>query len=469
MALGRRGWMSAGGIFLLFGLSALLLSAVAGDQEWGLHGAWCVVGSAIALWMLVKGLRRGFDYVLRDHLVMFTGAFALYFLVGASLLAFGSAQQISNTISYYSLDVPSSLRADAMNGIGFGIALMTAALSPRRWFYYQTDRIARLACKMSYLKALLLMMALGMCGMYISIKSDLNPLDGPISGIWRALANFVFVAIYLGSSYRGRYHWLMSVVATVMAAALVIFGLLLFNKTLMLLAIGALAAGLSIRYRTWKIVPAGLALVVVLFLSVGGVVVYGRNVVGTKGYVGLAQRWEIMERGVFGSGSYSAVGDYNSWGRFCYVPEQVTAMDFYDLGNGGRELELIPWLFVPRVLFPNKPVITRTGQEFYKKITRNTGSSTGQGIFSSGYYNAGWPGVVLVSIICGWLLAQTSTIANAIFARGAVLLLPFALLGVYMAFRIDGDFVADYLGMFVFLLYPILLFSGLHALQNRRV
>ena len=130
-------------------------------------------------------------------------------------------------------------------------------------------------------------------------------------------------------------------------------------------------------------------------------------------------------------------------------------MTFQDEGRGGDGLQLMWWVAVPRFLAPQKPEITKTGRELYEKITGRTGSADGQGIFASGYYHGGWFGLVLASALCGWIIAQTSAIARAIHLNRALLMLPFSLLGLFIAFRIDGDFVSDYLGAFMFILYPI--------------
>ena len=82
-------------------------------------------------------------------------------------------------------------------------------------------------------------------------------------------------------------------------------------------------------------------------------------------------------------------------------------------------------------------------------------SSTAPGIFASGYYHGGWFGMLLASVLCGWVLAQTSAVARAIYTERAVLLVPLAMLGMFIAFRIDGDFIPDYLGAFMFVVYPI--------------
>ncbi|HUR22073.1 MAG TPA: hypothetical protein VMZ90_14755, partial [Vicinamibacterales bacterium] len=122
-------------------------------------------------------------------------------------------------------------------------------------------------------------------------------------------------------------------------------------------------------------------------------------------------------------------------------------------------------------LAPNKPQMTAMFTELNEKITGSDQSSNSPGVFVSGYYHGGWWGVWLASAVCGWILVQTSAIARAIQARQAALLLPFSLLGMFIAFRIDGDFIPDYLGVFMFILYPVvgaaLVLPGTAASQVR--
>jgi hypothetical protein len=120
------------------------------------------------------------------------------------------------------------------------------------------------------------------------------------------------------------------------------------------------------------------------------------------------------------------------------------------------------------MLDASKPVITDPARSFNEKITGYRTSSTGQGIFSTGYYSGGWSGVFWAGVLAGFVLAQTSAIARAVLEKRATLLLPLALIGVFIAFRIDGSFLADYAGAFVYLLYVILFFWLLLTLLRRK-
>jgi hypothetical protein len=197
----------------------------------------------------------------------------------------------------------------------------------------------------------------------------------------------------------------------------------------------------------------GAVFLAAVFVSTGGPVSFGRSAfVGNTENI-VAERWGLVREGLSLVRDGSVLTTYAPWARISYTTPQTAALNLYDAGRGGDEIRLIPWLFVPRALAPNKPMITQHSADLHTKITGQRGSNMGQGVFVSGYYNAGWLGVLLVSVLCGWILSQTSAIGRVVVRRRAVLLLPLALLGVYIAFRIDGHFLSDYFGSFVFILY----------------
>jgi hypothetical protein len=188
-----------------------------------------------------------------------------------------------------------------------------------------------------------------------------------------------------------------------------------------------------------------------------------RNIYGFRGQVDWSERFAFMSEGVLRLSEAAWEGNYRSWARFCYIPAQGAALDFYDKGEGGDDYSLLGWAFLPRFLSSDKPIMTASGSDFNTKITGEVDAgSIGQGVFANGYYNLGWWGVIAVGIAVGCMLAWTSAFAVEVFRARAVVWLPMALLGSYMAFRIDGHFLGDYWGPFVLFVYAVLAGSVLN-------
>jgi hypothetical protein len=456
-----RQWFRLGAVFLSWGFVALMAENLIDNEDWWLHGAWCVIGMILAAGTIVRFFRLGVRYILCDHLMMFTGVFVAYFLFGALFLAAGPDDGVSRMLAYYPINAREAMRVDAVNAIGFGLALMAAALVRGRWIERQSARVSRVFSRVPAHIAVLVFLLVGGFASLNVVTLDLGLRDGIVSGTWRALAGLSFVAIFLSSAYRGRWQAGLWLIAILVALLDVAGGLLLFNKTAVVMPLAMLVAGVSIRPHSYKILLLGLMGLVLVFAAIAGPIAYSRNTYGDEGGRVLQARWDLLKEAFLSGRAKETSEAYNPWARFCYTAPQAAALDFHDLGFGGNEVSLIPWLFIPRALAPNKPIITQSGTKLNTKITGNVGSSTGIGIFASGYYNGGWLMLGLASILCGLILSQTSAIARAIISNRALLLLPFALFGLHIAFRIDGTFVADYIGAFVFILYPILFLSFL--------
>lgn len=461
--IGRGTWFRIAAAYLVLGAGAWTLQSAVDRGAWWLHGLWCIAGLAIAVPILLRALRHGFTPILVDHRLMFLAAFAVYFLFGAALLAIGPDAQAEATLRYYPIGAHEALRVDAVNAVGLGLALLSAAYFRGRWLGALAARTAAAAAWLRVPVAIGLFLSIGIVASAYLLTFDLGFREGVVPGLLRSAAKFSLVAIFLAVAHRGPAEVGLRIFGCTFAAGLVAGGTLQFNKTEALLPVASVVAGLSMRFGVARVLPVGLALLVVGYVVLGNLAAYGRSTLGYQGVAGFEERLKILEDGWRDTRDLTDEEEYGTWARLCYVVPQMAALDLRDDGQGGDGFRLIPWVFVPRLVAPDKPEITATSREFNLKITGSDRSSTGQGVFASGYYHGGWWGFVFASILCGWILAQTSAIARAILARRALVLLPLVLLGLFIAFRIDGDFVADYLGTFIFILYPLLAASALLA------
>ena len=461
-------WLRVAFVLLALGCGAWYLHQVADSEDWWLHGTWCFVGLGAAAPMIVRGLRRGFGALFVDHRIIFLSSFSLYFLFGASLLAVGPEIQVRAALDYYPIGAQEALRVDAMNALGCGIALLSASIVKGRGFGMHAARAATWAAGIPVQTVVALFLVLGIAASAYVLSYDLGYRQGLVPGVVRNIGKLAVVAVFLAAAYRGRLKNTMRFVAVGVAALLTLVGAVQFSKTEMLIPTAALLAGLGSRYGLRRVLPLGLMLLVVGYIAISTTAAEGRATLARRGGGDMLQRWQIFQAGWQNREELPAPRQYGTWARLCYTPPQAAGLDLWDRGLGGDGISMLPWVFVPRVLAPGKPEITKTGRELHEKITGQSLSQSGQGIFASGYYAGGWWGFGLASVLCGWILAQTTAMARAILSSHAALFLPLCLLALYMAFRIDGDFVSDYIGTFVFMLYPVMAASLLLAPQGLR-
>ncbi len=449
-------WIKPALAFFVLGVWAIWMGPSYYADDWWVHGAWCFVGLAVVVPTLVRVVRLEFAQVLTDHRLMFLSAFALYFLFGSAMLTYGSELEVSAVLGHFPIGTPEALRVDGINAIGFSMALFTAAMSRGTWLGGQAAKTAAVVSRLPATWVITTLLLLGGGASYYLLTFELGWRQGIPAGLFRNLAQLVLVAIFLSASHRGARERTLRLFGVLVALGLAFTSTLMFSKSGTLLPMAALVAGLAMRYGSRRVLPVGLVVLVTGFLVLGNLTIQSRITSYSTYTMSLIERAVTVFDAWALSGDLREEDEYSYWGRLCYVPTAAAGLAFHDEGNGGNGFRLMWWVAVPRFLAPQKPQITRTSIELYEKITGYDTSSDGQGIFASGYYHGGWFGLVFASVVCGWIVAQTSAIARAIYLNGALLMLPLSLLGLFIAFRIDGDFVSDYLGAFMFILYPIL-------------
>jgi hypothetical protein len=459
-------WVSA--IHILLATGALVASETIKFDDWWAHGIWCTAAALSLLWLLWRTLRYGMMLVFMDHAVMLCLSFGLYFVFGASLLVIGPEDQIAYTLSYYATDAKDGVYVDAINSFGLSIALAVAVLCPSRWIASRVEKIAQSATVIPDYAAILIFGVIGaVTTAYMAWFDATNQSSQVLSGLLRSSTRLSFIAIFLSVVYVGRAQFAVRIFGLFLTALCSGYGLLILSKSEAILPVAVALAGYGVQKRSMLLLPMSALVLGVMLASLGGVVAGARSESGATSFAD-PRRIESLAAGFSSEQRSREVEEYAWWARLCYLVPQAAAIDFHDAGAGGDDFQLLPWLFLPRVLFPSKPVITDTSVDFNEKLTGSRTSSTGLGIFASGYYSGGWFGLIVASLLCGIVVAQTSAVARSAFQGRVLVLLPLALLGVYIAFRIDGHFVADFVGAFVFLLYLVIALSVLVTVSRPR-
>ena len=448
-------WWRPGIALLGLGVSAAVLAGTLKPDQWGLTGGFIIASGLVLLPTILLSLRRPVEKILSDHLLLLSGVFIAYFVVGGLLIPFGPQDAVDYALSYYWLNAPLALRATAVNCVGMGLVLVSSALLKPRWIALVSRRATRLGRSLSEGRVIAALVVVGSTASFFVFQLDLGLATGTlIPGLVRMLAQLLNVAIVIAASRRGRHRigWMALAFSLVLIQATL--GLVLLNKTVVLIPFAALLAGLALRLGVRRVLLPGTVGLLVLFLVLGNSVNIARNQFGIGKQV---RNWG--ERVVFlwdamASPESRKDDRYFAWSRFCYLPAQGAALDLYDLGQGGEDFSQTAWVFVPRFLFSDKPILS-SGGVFELKVTGVEGSASAPGVFADGYFNRGWWGVLVVGLSLGCMLACTSGFAHAVFRSRALIWLPVALSGNIMAFRIDGTFLSDYAGPFVTFAYVV--------------
>lgn len=134
------------------------------------------------------------------------------------------------------------------------------------------------------------------------------------------------------------------------------------------------------------------------------------------------------------------------WARLSYVNAGAYAISLYDQGIPGDTLRDIFIVWIPRIVYPDKPIITDIGREFTFRANGNYNSSTSPSIPAEAYWAFGWLGVALFAALTAPVLALWSIYNVVALQREAWHLLLVVALGLRTGSRIDGMLVPDIVG-----------------------
>ncbi len=449
-------------MYASFGLFAFASAYFINPEDWYMLGLVCVSALVYSINVLFFGFRDGMKRVVTDPFVILIASFSLYFLFGPLLLVFGSEEQISKALKWYPANAIDAVQVTSMNFIGLAILLFVASTFDGSMLAKAVQPAFDIFNKITMRSAFWLFTAIGSIAFGIA-----NSSDDLKNGSTLLLSKLLLMAILLGTMYRGRGEMRMHSFAIVIMILASTVGLLNFSKSDMFLPFIVLIFGLYLRSVNTKLI---ILLIVIMFTALGLVTkptIEARVLLGKSEDTRLISRPYILQEAflkAYDDRSNTAGSNTTMWSRLSYITAQVASVDFYDQGQGGKDLDLMFWVFVPRIIYPDKPIITWTGNELNEQMTGSYGSSTGVGLFVGGYYCLGWPGVILVSVMAGWILSIFATVSRSIVASGVTIGLPVGLFGNFMAFRIDGYFVGDFLGPFAMIMMTFLtLLFILHA------
>jgi|GEM_PF-1089601 hypothetical protein len=273
----------------------------------------------------------------------------------------------------------------------------------------------------------------------------------------------VFMLSYLGTKRRGLWRggfWLLFVMES-------ITHLLTFAKGNLIKVFIMAALGRFMAKRDFKtLVFSGIATVIFYLAFLSTFTGWARTEIahengGSIFWAPLSLRLSVAARGLGLWLQGEMAEDYvehRSWlTRQCYTSQQNAALHLYDAGVVGDSYMFALYGWIPRYLWPDKPLML-LGQDFNELTQRARGTYSGPGAFGEAYWNGGWLLVILSCAYMGVLFAWLSHTALRMMARSEWLLLPCAFIGIEMGLYLDNWFAPTYImGFMFYLLYYLLI------------
>lgn len=136
--------------------------------------------------------------------------------------------------------------------------------------------------------------------------------------------------------------------------------------------------------------------------------------------------------------------------RFSYANVGTYVVSARDSGWEGDSLKYLAAVFVPRILWPEKPVLTDIARDLNVAITGNPNSAVAPGFAAEGYWDGGWLGVALMALASGLICYLWSLYSLEVQRVGGWHLFVIVLLGIRVGSRFDGFFVTDLIGPTVY-------------------
>lgn len=288
---------------------------------------------------------------------------------------------------------------------------------------------------------------------FLIVPSMLNLSDFVVPGSIAMAGHFTYPALFFLTAHSLEQNRKLLPLAFVLLGTEMFIGLLSMTKQGVLTPLMIFLLAFMRRQVTVKRLAAMMATIAFTFVYIVPIVNDGRIELNTRygpnWKASINERFEVMWRAAIGDLKTPTQGASPidiTLVRLCYVNQAGFAMYLYDEGRSESTLGNAFAAFIPRFLWPEKPLMTSFGKEFNMLARGMDSSSSSPTIPGEAYLNFGWWALLIVMAPMGLLLAVMSRYALDVFNSGKWIYLPVVIMGIGIGHRIDGHIVSDLIG-----------------------
>jgi hypothetical protein len=438
-------------VYLLLGLTFIyFLGSAVGfmpDIFWNFFvpasmGSACIYGA-------LRLFQTNPAYILTAYF-WFLSTCAVYYGLGGAAMAIGTDTTIQVILNFYSSSQAELEKAHLIIATSITLVSITCHLMIGRKVPYVSGEIIKTPEGINIRTVGIVGMTVGLvCQIVFDLPYQLGVIEE--TSALRNLTAVVYVGIVM-LSYAGfggdRAALAIAVCVTVFEF---LVGLLLFQKMSPIICIVMCSVGWIMRRPKIRNAASVLAFIMISYSLLAPFCGYARDeLLLTKGerQGSPAERLEIILQYLEDSTARRATDDdYQPWlARLSYLNAQGFAISSYDAGRPSNSLDNFIYVFVPRMIMPDKPIISDIGADFNEAVTGSRLSSTSPTILVEGYYLYGWLGVFTLMPIYGVIIGLYSRFSFAKLQDGKIALFPAILMMMLSGMQNDNNLLTSTFG-----------------------
>lgn len=422
-------------------------------------------------WMAIKLVMK-LPHLLLTPLPVTFGFIVLIFGLGPLIHFFGPEAALAEIRWRWSMVAQDVFRVQVANSIGltfvtlgmlWGIKLHPLKSDVR---FVGLDSLSNKQIMVGAWSFLLLALCLRSTYLFLNVNllKELPAFMGPMGKVG-------WITILVSSFLSGRKVAPAWVPMLVSLSIEIIYGALTLDRFDILMPLVLASIGFYLGGGRIKILLISIVFIAVIYVIIRPIVDVGRHQVWTTQSMTASQYWlTTVDEKTNSEKISSSHRESGWWHRLNYTPYQSVLMDKYDNGQSGETYKNILWIFIPRFIAPDKPILD-VERQMNIMIFGHGNSATAATIFGESYWNGGWALLIISGFLYGMIIWFVTVACLSLFSQPNIFGWPIAIYGMLMGKLILDFFTVGVIGHTVifFALVGLIKFFSRRTLRTHRV
>lgn len=406
------------------------------------------VSSILMSYIIVKK----YPLMFWSPLPWFLLASGVYFGLGPLVYYYGTEETIRFVNSLWVVTPLDITKTNVLNAASIMVIIAMVSILGI-FFGYIPKKIPKEPCMRDYHFSIWLFLSIGLTVKYFfALPYTLGLTNFVLPGIILHMDKFILAAIVILVALIQKGHKKYRLLLYIVLISELITAVMTFSKMAVLLVFFSVMFGVYLANRSLKkVIMLGLLAIVFYVFVLSPFVTYSRIYFRAGGAVDLNQLFNASESYANKRNDLSEVlpGVQSWWSRLCYTNAQVFVMNQYQQNISGNSFDSILWIFVPRLIYPDKPVFS-DAKELTKMIQGvEVNNNITAGIFAEAYWNGGILCLFFMCVYIGALFFFLGRFAVGVVIDKRYQYMPLLMMGIGLGYSIDSWFVPTFAGTII--------------------